>query len=45
MKKNNVFLANFTEMSKIGLAGIFAGVFCIVFSLVYTVFCYVNKRE
>jgi hypothetical protein len=45
MKKDNHFLAKVAEKSKIGFAAIIAGAFCVVFSLVYTMICYVNRRE
>jgi hypothetical protein len=45
LRKGKAFLAKATETSKIGVAGIFAGVFCILFSLIYTMVCYANKRE
>jgi len=45
LRKSKAFLAKASNTSKIGIAGILAGVFCILFSLIYTMVCYANKRE
>jgi hypothetical protein len=44
-RKSKAFLNKAAETSKIGVAGIFAGVFCILFSLLYTMICYANRKE
>jgi hypothetical protein len=36
MKKKNISIGNVAELSKIGVAGIFAGAFCILFAIIYT---------
>jgi hypothetical protein len=43
--KKNIIIKNITETSKIGFAGIIAGVFCIAFSVIYTLVCHLNRRE
>jgi hypothetical protein len=45
MKKKNISIGNVAELSKIGLAGVFAGVFCIIFAIVYTLARYAKNRE
>jgi len=45
MKKENHIIANLAETSKIGFAGIIAGVFCVGFSVIYTLICYLHRRE
>ena len=45
LRRSKTLLSKTAEISKIGVAGIFAGVFCIFFSLIYTMVCYANRRE
>jgi len=44
MKKKNISMGHVAETSKIGLAGIFAGIFCILFALIYTFVHYTKKK-
>jgi nicotinamide riboside transporter PnuC len=45
MEKKKHLIANLAETSKIGLAGLIAGVFCVVFSMIYALICYLHRRE
>jgi len=44
MKNKHIYMREFAETSKIGLAGIFAGMFCVLFALIYTFIHYANKK-
>jgi hypothetical protein len=43
MRKKKNIIANIAETSKIGFAGILAGVFCLIFALIYTVVHYAKS--
>jgi len=45
MKKNNNIVTNIAETSKIGLAGILAGVFCLIFAVIYTIVHYAKSEK
>jgi len=45
MKKNNKIVASIAETSKIGIAGILAGIFCLLFAVVYTIVHYVKSEK
>jgi hypothetical protein len=45
MKKNKNIVANIAETSKVGFAGILAGVFCLIFALVYTLIHYAKGEN
>jgi len=45
MKKKNHLVANLAETSKIGFAGVIAGVFCVAFAMIYTLIYYLHRRK
>jgi hypothetical protein len=45
MKKKNISMGNVAETSKMGVAGIFAGIFCILFAVIYTLVQYAKNKE
>jgi len=44
MKHNHHIVADIAETSKIGLAGILAGVFCLIFAVVYTIIHHARNK-
>ncbi|MCL2100745.1 MAG: hypothetical protein FWH22_03400 [Fibromonadales bacterium] len=45
MEKSKKIIAKLAENSKIGIAGVLAGIFCIAFSVIYTFICYKNRQD
>jgi len=45
MKHKNISVSKVAETSKMGVAGIFAGIFCILFALIYTFVQYAKNKE
>jgi len=44
MKNKNISIVDIAETSKIGLAGVFAGIFCLLFAVIYTFIHYANQE-